>query len=130
MYFTAELNGERIFLKPQKFLSSKFYIFNSDKEKIGEAAINLWNLRAKISFSDSEDFDFAFTNIFHLDWIVTGKNNSVNYTSSINSGSFEFQNFEDKKLELTGLAIKSYLAQNGYNIFILVFLIAILLAIY
>ena len=121
MYFTAELNGERIFLNPQKFLSSKFYIFNSAKEKIGEVSINFWKLRAKISFSESEKFDFAFTNIFHLNWIVTGENNSVQYTSSITNGSFEFQNFKDKRLALTGLAIQSYLAQNGYSIFTLFF---------
>jgi hypothetical protein len=129
MYFTAELNNERIFLHPKGFMSSNFNIFSSDKEKIGEVKLDLWKLRAKISFNDSGSYEFAFTNIFHLDWIVAGESNSVNYTSSITNGSFEFQNFEDKKLALTGLAIQSYLAQSGYSIFTVFFLVAVLLAI-
>jgi len=127
MHFTGELKGERIFLNPQGFLNSNLDIFNSEKEKIGEIKFDLWKLRAKITFSETEKYEFAFTNIFHLNWIVTGKNNSVEYSSSITNGSFEIQNIEDKKLAITGLAIRSYLVLNGYNIFTAILLIFIVL---
>lgn len=129
MYFTGELNGKRIFLNPRGFLNSNLNIFNSEKEKIGEIKFDFWKLRAKIYFSDSEEYEFAYTNIFHLNWIVAGNNKSVNYTSTISNGSFEFENFQDEKVALTGLAIKSYLVQHGYSISTVIFLLIVLLVV-
>ena len=111
MKYTGELSGQRIFMKTKGFFQSSLEILNADNEKTGEVNFNFWNSRAKIVFGSGETYDFAFTNLFHLNWMVTGPGKTFRYTSSLTNGSIEFEGIPDEKLALTGLAIQKYLSE-------------------
>ena len=73
MRYTGELFGERIFLNTNGFFKRNLIVYDSAKNKIGEVRFDFLKTRAKILFSDEVEYDFAFTNLFFLKWLVAGE---------------------------------------------------------